>query len=139
MNRPGWYSYFDVIAEAVAARSTCLRAQCGAVLVDWDSRAILATGYNGAPRGERHCTDGGCILEGKGTDAEHCIGAVHAELNAVLNAARTGRVTHDAVLFLWSSDSRPPCPRCEIALHQAGVVRWYTNSRSDESWTGSAR
>ncbi len=134
MERPDFYTYFDGIAKAVAARSSCPRAQCGAVIVDWNSKAILSTGYNGAPRGQAHCLDAGCILEGDGTDAEHCIGAVHAELNAVLNAARTGRGLENAVLFLSSSDGRPPCPRCEIAMRQAGLTRWYTNMASDTAF-----
>lgn len=129
---PDWYTYFDGVAEAVAARATCPRAQCGAVLVDWTTKDIIATGYNGAPRGLPHCTDAGCALEGEGTGAEHCIRTVHAEINAVLNAAsRAGASTRDAALFLHSSDGRPPCPRCETVMRQAGITRWYTNAGSD--------
>lgn len=122
MDRPDFYTYFDGIAAAVSARASCARASFGAVLVDWNTKRILATGYNGAPRGEPHCIDVGCKLEGEGTDAEHCIRSVHAEVNAVFNAARVGVPTEGAVLFLHG-DGRQPCERCELVLRQAGVIR----------------
>ena len=82
--------YYLRIAEAVAARSTCLRRRYGAIIVKNDE--IIATGYNGAPRGERNCNDCGfCQREAlgvpKGERYELCV-AVHAEQNAIISAAR---------------------------------------------------
>ena len=129
--RPDWYTYFDSIAEAVSARSTCPRAQVGAVIASPVSHAILATGYNGSPRGHAHCDDDGCVLEELTDGTTHCIRVVHAEMNAILNAARLGMAIAGASLHLHSSDGRPPCERCEVAMRQAGILRWYTNAGSD--------
>ena len=131
MPRPDWYTYFDHHAQVAAERATCPRAQCGAVIVDWTSKVMLATGYNGAPRGMAHCEDAGCQLEALEGGGSHCVRVVHAEMNALLNAARTGAKLDGAVLFLNSSDGRPPCQRCEVAMRQAGVTRWYTNAGGD--------
>lgn len=121
-NRPTWLAYFEGIARAVGQRATCSRASVGALLVDWDTKAIIATGYNGAPRGEPHCIDVGCELEGEGTPDEHCVRVVHAEVNAVLNAARIGAKTQGTVLVL--SGVMPVCKRCQEILKAAGVQYW---------------
>ena len=84
-HRPSWHEYFWSIAELVATRATCPRAQCGTVIVDPATHHILATGYNGAPPGEKHCDDVGCIMEDG-----HCQRAIHSEVNAIAHAARNG-------------------------------------------------
>ncbi|MCL6522806.1 MAG: dCMP deaminase family protein [Firmicutes bacterium] len=108
--RPGWDEYFLRLAELVAERATCPRQHVGAVLVR--ERRILATGYNGAPRGLPHCTEVGCSLYG-----EHCTRAVHAELNALLQCARFGVAAEGATLYC----THTPCLECAKALVNAGV------------------
>jgi dCMP deaminase len=109
--RPTWDAYFLTIADAVAQRSTCLRRSVGAVLVR--DRRILATGFNGAVRGQPHCLDVGCdLVDG------HCVRAVHAEMNAVVQAALHGVSTAGSVLYCTSQ----PCHNCTKVLLNAGVV-----------------
>jgi dCMP deaminase len=108
--RPSWDEYFLTIADAVAKRSTCLRRRVGAVLVR--ERRILTTGFNGAVRGQPHCLDVGCDLEDG-----HCVRAVHAEMNAVVQAALHGVSTMGATLYCTSS----PCHACTKVLLNAGV------------------
>ncbi len=108
------------IARVVATRSTCLRRQVGAVLVK-DNR-ILATGYNGAPSGLRHCLDTGCLREEQGIRAgerhELCRG-LHAEQNAILQAAVHGTSIAGATVYT----THHPCVLCAKMLVQAGVKR----------------
>ncbi|MGB9637618.1 MAG: deoxycytidylate deaminase, partial [Microgenomates group bacterium] len=89
--RPSWDDYFMQLAKLVAGRSTCLRRAVGAVLVR--DKRILATGYNGAPRGMKHCLTIGCIRDElkipSGTRAELCR-AIHAEQNAIIQCAVYG-------------------------------------------------
>ena len=90
--RPSWDEYFMEMAELTAKRSTCMRRNVGAVIVK-DKRAI-ATGYNGAPKGIRHCEDrGGCLRQKLGVPSgqrhELCM-ALHAEQNAIIQAASMG-------------------------------------------------
>ncbi|MCK4822364.1 cytidine/deoxycytidylate deaminase family protein, partial [bacterium] len=91
MSRPAWHEYFTGIANVVAERSTCLRRHVGAVLVK--DKRILATGYNGAPSGLRHCEEVGCLREDSsvpsGERHELCRG-LHAEQNAIIQAALHG-------------------------------------------------
>jgi len=118
MNRPDWDAYFMSIAFAVSARATCPRASVGAVIVR-DNR-IISTGYNGAPAGEPHCTEVGCLMEGG-----HCQRAVHAETNAVAEAARFGLATEGATLYYWDSNNRPAesCVKCSQVMKAAGIIR----------------
>ncbi|MCX7599432.1 MAG: cytidine/deoxycytidylate deaminase family protein [Armatimonadetes bacterium] len=120
--RPCWDDYFMEIAHVVAKRSTCLRRHVGAVLVS--GRRILATGYNGAPRGLQHCAErGGCYRELLGVPAgerqEICRG-VHAEQNAVIQCAIHGvAITGEVVLY----STTQPCVTCAKILLNAGVCR----------------
>ena len=81
--RPSWAAYFLDLAYAVSTRATCPRKSVGAVIVK--DRRVLATGYNGSMSGQPHCTQVGCDIED-----EHCVRTVHAELNAIGQAARHG-------------------------------------------------
>ncbi len=110
--RPGWDAYFLRMARLVATRGTCPRRRVGAVLVR-DER-VIATGYNGSVRGDAHCDDVGCLMENG-----HCIRAVHAEMNALLQCAASGQTSAGATLFCTDF----PCIHCAKALVQAGVVR----------------
>ncbi len=119
MGRPSWDEYFMSIAEQVAGRSTCMRRRTGAILVK--DRRILATGYNGTPTGLAHCEDVGCIREARsiasGSHHELCRG-IHAEQNAVIQAARHGIVIDGATVYT----THQPCVLCAKILVNAGVV-----------------
>jgi dCMP deaminase len=112
MARAGWDEYFMSIARQVASRSTCDRKAVGAVLVR--DRAILSTGYNGSIRGLPHCDDVGHMMEG-----DHCVATIHAEANAIIQAARNGVRVGDATLYVTAS----PCWNCFKILANAGVRR----------------
>ena len=118
--RPGWEEYFLQVADLVASRSTCLRRQVGAVLVR-DER-IIATGYNGAPRGIGHCLDIGCLRDEMGIPSgeryELCRG-VHAEQNAIISAAYYGVPTQNAVLYCTNQ----PCIICARMIINAGIIK----------------
>ncbi len=118
--RPSWDEYFLDLADLVASRSTCLRRHVGAVLVR--NERIIATGYNGAPRGLGHCLDIGCLREQMGIPSGHryelCRG-VHAEQNAIINAAYYGVSTQETVLYCTNQ----PCIICARMLINAGIVR----------------
>lgn len=118
MTRPSWERYFMEIAELVSSRSTCLRRQVGAVLVR--DKHIIATGYNGAPRGITHCMEAGCLREKLGIPSgerhEMCRGT-HAEQNAIIQAALHGVSTEGATLYCTNQ----PCTQCAKMLINAGV------------------
>ena len=129
-------SYYLNIAKAVAARSTCLRRQYGAVIVSGDE--IIATGYNGSPRGELNCCDvGECYCEKHSSPvderaAKHggqygaCV-AVHAEQNAIISAAR--RDMRGATLYLACLDESidpAPCNYCDRMIKNAGIIKGVT-------------
>lgn len=99
MTRPDWDLYFIRIAKEVASRSTCERASVGAVIVR--NNRILATGYNGAPEGMHHCLDKGCVVKDN-----HCVRAVHAEINAINQAKDHVVNLRDATLYYWDSQGR---------------------------------
>ena len=120
MSRPSWDDYFLKIAFVVAERSTCCRRQVGAVLVK--DKQILTTGYNGSPKGLRHCGEIGCLREQlkvpSGERHELCR-AVHAETNALVQAAAHGVAAAGATIY--STDH--PCSMCAKALINAGIER----------------
>jgi len=119
LNRPSWDDYFIQIAEIVKTRSTCFRRQVGAVLVN-DNKQIISTGYNGVPRGVKHCTIKTCtkLYEKSGEKNEICP-AVHAELNAILQAASAGISPEGTTLY---STTRP-CSGCTMAIINVGIKR----------------
>lgn len=121
--------YYLDIAASVAKRSTCLRRRYGAVIVNNDE--IIATGYNGSPRGEKNCCDTGeCWREAHhiphGEQYEKCV-SVHAEMNAIISAARKDMV--GGTLYLMGfDDSNPifhavPCTICRRLIKNAGIKR----------------
>lgn len=117
--RPSWQDYFMQIAEVVSTRSTCLRRRVGAVLVK--NRQILATGYNGVPRGIVHCEERGCLRDKLGIPSgerqELCRG-LHAEQNAIIQAAYHGIAVAGAEMFV----TLQPCVTCAKTLINAGIV-----------------
>jgi dCMP deaminase len=117
-NRPSWDEYFMDITGIVASRSTCLRRRVGALLVK--EHRIVATGYNGAPAGIRHCLETGCLREKLGIPSgqrhELCR-ALHAEQNVLIQAARHGISVADSVLYCTNM----PCLICAKMIINAGV------------------
>ena len=120
MLRPSWPEYFMSIAKLVATRSTCLRRSVGAVLVK--NKRILATGYNGAPTGIRHCEETGCLREKlnvkPGERHELCRG-LHAEQNVIIQSAYYGVTTKGTTLY----STHKPCIICTKMLINAGVKK----------------
>lgn len=112
MIRPSWDEYFLSLARIVSTRGTCCRKQVGAVLVQ--ERYVIATGYNGSLPGAAHCTDESCMMEDN-----HCVRTVHAEHNAILQAAKHGVSTEGATMYTTAS----PCWPCFKAIAGAGVKR----------------
>lgn len=106
------------MAELVSQRSTCVRRKVGAVIVK--DRHILSTGYNGSPKGTRHCEELGCIRDQmsipSGTRHELCRG-VHAEQNAVAQAAYFGVSVKDATIYTTTH----PCSMCSKILINSGI------------------
>jgi dCMP deaminase len=119
--RPSWPEYFMTITAQVAERSTCPRAKVGAVIVR--DKNILATGYNGAPAGLPHCTELGCLLYTSRTPAgeteENCYRTIHAEINAIAQAAKNGASIRDADIYI----THTPCIHCLKVLINTGIRR----------------
>ncbi len=117
-SRPSWDKYFLDIALLVASRSTCIRRKVGALLVK--EKRILATGYNGPPRGLPHCTDIGCLRDDlrvpSGQRHELCRG-LHAEQNALLQASLHGIPVEGSILYCTTQ----PCSICAKMLINAGI------------------
>jgi len=113
-DRIDWHPYFMNIAKEVSSRSTCPRKHVGAVIVR--DRRILSTGYNGSLRGLAHCDDVGCLMEDG-----HCIATVHAEANAILQAAMNGVRIEGGEIYTTAS----PCWGCFKLIANAGIRRIY--------------
>ncbi len=122
MSRPSWDEYFITITSVVSNRSTCLRRHVGAILVK--DKRILATGYNGAPAGLKHCGEVGCLrLDSSvpsGMRHELCRG-LHAEQNAVIQAAYHGISIMGASLYCTNK----PCVICTKMMINAGIRTIY--------------
>lgn len=118
--RPSWDRYFMDIAEMVASRSTCIRRRVGAVAVR--EKRILATGYNGAPSGLKHCLEVGCLRQDNdvpsGQRHELCR-ALHAEQNVIIQAAYHGLSIADSTLYCTNL----PCVICAKMIINSGVRR----------------
>ncbi|MFA5177661.1 MAG: cytidine/deoxycytidylate deaminase family protein [Candidatus Omnitrophota bacterium] len=116
--RPSWDEYFLEVAKLVAKRATCLRRSVGAVIVK--DKRILATGYNGAPSGLKHCVDVGCMRQKlnipSGERHELCR-ALHAEQNALIQASLYGISVKGSKLYATCQ----PCVICVKMLINAGI------------------
>lgn len=110
--RPKWDDYFMSIAFVVAERSTCNRARVGAILVR--DKRILTTGYCGSPMGLSHCHEAGCLML-KG----HCVRTLHAEQNAIIQAALLGVTTSGSTLYV----THQPCFICAKMIINASITR----------------
>jgi dCMP deaminase len=110
--RVSWDRYFMNIAHEAKRRSTCDRKNVGAVIVR--DRMILSTGYNGSIRGLPHCDEVGHMME-----EGHCVATIHAEANAILQAARSGVRIDDSTLYTTAS----PCWNCFKLCANAGITK----------------
>ncbi len=120
MKRPTWDEYFMKITNLVAERSTCMRRMVGATIVK--DKRIVSTGYNGAPKGLKHCLEIGCLREEMGIPSgerhELCRGA-HAEQNAIIQAAGSGTNLDGATMYCTDS----PCSTCTKMIINSGIRR----------------
>jgi len=122
LERPDWDEYFIGFLEKIRLRSTCDRGRTAALIVDKD-RQIVSSGYAGAPAGVKHCDILGHILEKRideaGSESEHCIRTVHAEQNAIAQAAKRGVSTKNATLYCTIE----PCFSCAKLIAQCGIIK----------------
>lgn len=112
MARPNWDEYFMKLAMLASERATCPRMHCGCVLVK--DREVVATGYNGSIPGDAHCEDVGCLVVDN-----HCVRTNHAEMNAIVQAARKGHIIDGGTAYVTNM----PCTTCAKALIAAGIKR----------------
>ncbi len=119
--RPSWDSYFLNLADSVATRATCDRGRSGCVIVK--DRQILVTGYVGSPRGLAHCDDVGHLMKKvvheDGHITQHCVRTVHAEQNAITQAARRGIALEGSTLYCRMT----PCRTCCMLIINCGIER----------------
>ena len=134
--RPSWDEYFMEIANTVSKRATCDRGRSGCVIVR--DRQILVSGYVGSPIGMPHCDEVGHqfkqIIHEDGTKTQHCVRTVHAEQNAICQAAKRGIALEDATLYCRMT----PCRTCAMLIINCGISRvvcekkYHSGSESEE-------
>lgn len=110
--RLDWDEYFMTIAQVVASRATCDRKHIGAVIVR--DRVILSTGYNGSIAGTPHCDEVGHMMEN-----DHCVRTIHAEANAIIQAARNGVMLEGSTIYTTAS----PCWSCFKLVSNSGIKK----------------
>ena len=119
--RPTWDDYFLKLVDEVAARATCDRGKSGCVVVR--DKRIICTGYVGSPSGMPHCDDVGHdfkqVIDDDGTTRQHCVRTVHAEQNAIVQAARYGLQLEGTTLYC----SMEPCRVCAMLIASSGFKR----------------
>ncbi len=134
--RPSWDEYFMGMTNAVAKRATCDRGRAGCVIVH--DKQILVTGYVGSPRGLPHCDDIGHLMKKviheDGSVTQHCVRTVHAEQNAITQAARRGIALEGSTLYVKMT----PCRTCAMLIINCGIERvvcqmkYHTGKESEE-------
>ncbi|MBN2175155.1 MAG: cytidine/deoxycytidylate deaminase family protein [Bacteroidales bacterium] len=119
--RPTWDDYFMGLAHSVSKRATCDRGRAGCVIVK--DKQILVTGYVGSPRGLPHCDDVGHLMKKvvheDGTISQHCVRTVHAEQNAITQAARRGIALEGSTIYVRMT----PCRTCAMLIINCGIER----------------
>ena len=118
--RPNWDEYFMEIVELIKTRSTCLRRQVGALIVK--DKRVIATGYNGAPSDCRHCEETGCLREKlniKSGERHELCRAIHAEQNAIVQAAKAGISIDEATIYVTCQ----PCILCAKMIVNSGIKK----------------
>ena len=125
--RPSWDTYFMEVADAISKRATCDRGRSGCVIAK--NRQILVTGYVGSPQGLPHCDDVGhqfkSVTHEDGHTSQHCVRTVHAEQNAICQAAKRGIAIEGATLYCRMT----PCRTCAMLIINCGIVRVVAESR----------
>ena len=120
-SRPDWNIYFLDLCEAVSKRATCNRGKAGCVIVK--DRRIMTTGYVGAPAGLPHCDEAGHdfrkVLNEKGDISQHCVRTLHAEQNAIIQAAKFGIPLDGSTLYCKMT----PCRTCAMMIINSGIKR----------------
>src|SRR5512134_1482400 len=126
-SRPNWDRYFLDLCEAVSKRATCDRGKCGAVIVK--DKRIMTTGYVGAPAGLLHCDEAGHdlrkVINHDDKISMHCVRTLHAEQNAIIQAARFGIPLEGATLYCKMT----PCRTCAMMIINAGIKRVVSEKR----------
>lgn len=121
MPRPSWDEYFIELSKSVAQRATCDRGKSGAVIVK--DKRILSTGYVGSPPGMPHCDEVGHlmkkVIDENGNESQHCLRTTHAEMNAIIQAAKFGTSVEGATIYV----KMEPCHNCAMAIVGAGLKR----------------
>jgi len=119
--RPSWDEYFIKLADTVAQRATCDRGRSGCVITK--DKQILVTGYVGSPKGLAHCDDVGHLfkkmIHEDGSVTQHCVRTVHAEQNAITQAARRGIALNGGTLYCRMT----PCRTCAMLIINCGIER----------------
>ena len=119
--RPSWDQYFIELMLAVGSRATCNRGKCGCIIVK--DKRLITTGYVGAPPGFPHCDEAGHlikkVIDEDGEIKEHCVRTIHAEQNAICQAARHGIALEGATLYCRME----PCRVCAMLIVSVGIVR----------------
>jgi len=119
--RPSWDEYFMDIADKVGERATCGRGRSGAIIVK--DKKILTTGYVGSPPGFPHCDDISHVIhtvtDENGNKSEHCVNTLHAEENAILQAAEFGICIKESTIYC----KIVPCFRCAMKIIRVGIIR----------------
>ena len=120
-SRPTWDEYFMEVCETISKRATCDRGRSGSVIAR--DKQILVTGYVGSPKGLEHCDDVGHmmkkVMHEDGSVSQHCVRTVHAEQNAICQAARLGISLEGATLYCRMT----PCRTCAMMIINCGIVR----------------
>ncbi|MEL3906736.1 MAG: cytidine/deoxycytidylate deaminase family protein [Treponema sp.] len=129
--RPTWDEYFMEVCRAIAKRATCNRGRSGCVIAR--DNQLLVTGYVGAPRGLPHCDDAGHqfkkIQHEDGSVSQHCVRTVHAEQNAICQAAKRGISIDGATLYCKMT----PCRTCAMLIINCGITRVIAEKRYHDS------
>ncbi len=120
-SRPSWDEYFIGLMDEVAKRATCDRGKSGCVIVK--DKRIICTGYVGSPPGLPHCDDVGHMMkrmvDEDGTDRQHCVRTIHAEQNAICQAARYGIPLEGTTLYC----KMEPCRTCAMLIVSVGIKK----------------
>lgn len=129
--RPSWDEYFIKLADTVSSRATCDRGRSGCVIVK--DKQILVTGYVGSPRGLAHCDEVGHlfkkVIHDDGHVTQHCMRTVHAEQNAITQAARRGIALDGSTLYCRMT----PCRTCAMLIINCGIVRVFCERKYHEA------
>jgi len=121
MSRPSWDEYFVKLSQIVAERATCDRGKSGCVIVK--DKRILSTGYVGSPPGMPHCDEAGHLMkkvfDEDGNVSLHCARTIHAEQNAIMQAAKFGTSVEGATIYL----KMEPCRTCAMMIISSGIKK----------------